>query len=681
MPDKEYGRFFYNLDIGTVPKRVSSFIDKCRDFAIKHSSQVFILNSILGMKESSYDYDKGFVVVFPKCKLLFLNYGEVKHPKFDEFIDDFIEDIGYQSKKYSYTKLVDRPRIWRNRFVETSELDDECSIEEIVADIGLTDKQLQRDVDFIVSLVTGSINDVSKKEKEYSENLLAQIKDRIILFDGEQSRFIYDRLPDRLVTVQGMAGTGKTELLLHKLRELYVSEPDCTIAFTCYNKVLANDLRTRRVPGFFNFMKVEEQIKWNERLFVMPSWGSQSVANSGLYSFICNKYKIPFLPFGNGRTFTYVIKEALAHLDSMKDLQPCFDYILIDEKQDFDDKFLELCQKICRRQVIAVGDIFQNIFDLDKKDNIAANFLLNTCYRTDPKTLMFAHAAGMGLYEPKRITWLKDEGWKACGYRLERVGRNITLSREPIRRFEDLNDAGIENIVLKTAPLESFEKVIMETIREIKTKFEDVTPDDIGIVFLESQTKNYDMITRLQTLLFNEFGWDTALGYESKARIADRMFISNRNNVKGLEFPFVICMARNSIGSHISTRNSIYMMLTRSFISSYLIINEQDGLKDTFSKAIKDIIKHEQMRIIEPKPDEIMDADKLNNLKLTQSKSQNEIMEMILDKHDDLTKLEKRKIKEITLATVGKSTNHEKIKMLIDNHVIIHREVLAYEDV
>lgn len=57
-----------------------------------------------------------------------------------------------------------------------------------------------------------------------------------------------------------------------------------------------------------------------------------------------------------------------------------------------------------------------------------------------------------------------------------------------------------------------------------------------------------------------------------KLKKKDTLFISNRNNVKGLEFPFVICFMQGKLTDNLQTRNSIYMMLTRSFITSYFIV-------------------------------------------------------------------------------------------------------------
>lgn len=97
-----------------------------------------------------------------------------------------------------------------------------------------------------------------------------------------------------------------------------------TIAFTCHNVILADSLK-KRVPEFFNFMKVEEQIQWEKRLWVMRSWGSYGNPNSGVYSYICNHYNIPFSRFSYGN-FEYLLEEIPKHMDD-KDLSFCEDLL------------------------------------------------------------------------------------------------------------------------------------------------------------------------------------------------------------------------------------------------------------------------------------------------------------------------------------------------------------------
>lgn len=46
-----------------------------------------------------------------------------------------------------------------------------------------------------------------------------------------------------------------------------------------------------------------------------------------------------------------------------------FDYILVDESQDFPEVFFEVCKKVVRHKVYMAGDVFQDIFDSVKRRN------------------------------------------------------------------------------------------------------------------------------------------------------------------------------------------------------------------------------------------------------------------------------------------------------------------------
>ena len=103
----------------------------------------------------------------------------------------------------------------------------------------------------------------------------------------------------------------------------------------------------------------------------------------------------------------------------------------------------------CYKNVVyTAGDIFQDIYDRTIIKSVSSDYLLNKCYRTDPKTLMFAHAVGMGLYEIPVIRWLEDEEWISCGYKVSRINNKIKLSRTPLIRFEDLDTSQIKSIEL-----------------------------------------------------------------------------------------------------------------------------------------------------------------------------------------------------------------------------------------
>ena len=72
---------------------------------------------------------------------------------------------------------------------------------------------------------------------------------------------------------------------MHKLKDLYVKNEDAVFGFTCFNKILSRKLK-ERIPEFFNFMKVEQQIDWN-KLLCVSAWGNYGNEYSGIYRYIC----------------------------------------------------------------------------------------------------------------------------------------------------------------------------------------------------------------------------------------------------------------------------------------------------------------------------------------------------------------------------------------------------------
>lgn len=642
------------------------FLEEIERFSEENLKQTYVIDKPLGEKKYNYKYKDAIVLLIPKYKIIFIDFNEERESdEFLDYIEDFIEDLGYISDKYEYKKILGRPRVWKEKYFKHVNYEDikNRNIEDVIDEFKLNIKEEERNGEFIISLLTGSINDVDRLGKDYPKLLLDKIKQKIILFDGDQTKFIYQEPDRKRITIQGLAGTGKTELLLHKLKDLYVNDKDTKIVFTCHNRILAESLKVR-IPEFFNFMKVQEQIKWNERLWAINGWGSGKDKNSGLYSYICNHYNIPFERYSYNITFDSVCKRALDNILKLENFSPCFDYILIDESQDFTESFFKLCEKVTKNTVYIAGDIFQNVFDEQIVSNVTPDFLLNKCYRTDAKTLMFAHALGMGLFEEK-LRWLTDEEWEACGYIIDKKNGNYNLSRKPLRRFEDLSEKDIKSIKLISSENDYYISNILDILEEIVNKNPTVTPDDIGIIFLENINTNYQLTNKLEILISKRFGWDVNIGYETKTKIKNTLFISNRNNVKGLEFPFVICIMQSKLRPDLQQRNSIYMMLTRSFITTYFIIPKSNGdLVADLQNGIDAINKTGVLTVKEPSEEE---KERLRNAIINKNKinqSHYDYVEEIMDEIN-ITKDKREKLHKMIEYLCKDEFDRDKIREII----------------
>jgi len=586
----------------------AALIDNLVDYAENNKELIYVLDKPLTDQRYDYDYKNALILLIPKCKVTIINYGP-SGADYDNFLEDVIEDLGSISDKYLYKEIIGRPRTWRSALIESEiSYNDIFEIDALLDQIKLRDAAENKKVELLISLFIGSINDVDRVKETVPVTNLDKVKQKIQLFDGDQTRFVYQKLAKKRIIIQGLSGTGKTELLLHKLKDLYIIDSNSRIFFTCHNKILADSLRNR-IPTFFNFMKVEQQIEWNSRLWCVNAWGSSSNPNSGAYRFICAFYGIPFNPYSYTMSFSLACKIAVSNL---KERFPkgvpnsALDYMFIDESQDFDENFFELCELVTKENIYVAGDIFQSIFDEKISSSIDPDFLLGKCYRTDPKTLMFAHALGMGLFDDQKLRWLEKKEWKDCGYNVS-IDKDayFHLSREPIRRFEDLTDDFDSIELVPITSTESLSDSVLTILQKIIKENPTVGPDDVGIIFLDQSKAIYDYANALSSKVQRKLEWNINKAYESKEKITDTLLISNRNNVKGLEFPFVICITLR-ISNSSSYRNSLYTMLTRSFIKSYFVIpnSATSGLTRKMQEGLKTILETQTMIIKEPSESE-----------------------------------------------------------------------------
>lgn len=609
MATKETSYFFSNIEKDTSS---AIAIDTLTQLSIEKSAQIFLINKPLSDDKYEYSEDSAIILI-PKHKIIFINF-KLEQSKFADYQEDIIEDISSISDKFRYKEVIGRARSWRDKLF--SVYNKEINQHELISFLStqtIKDPIDQRNCELIISLLTGSINDIDRIKDKLPETLLDKIKQKIILFDGDQTRFIYKQLPQKSISIQGLSGTGKTELLLHKIKDIYTKEEGKRILLTCHNKVLADNL-SKRIPDFFNFMKVEKQIEWNEKLMCVHAWGSSSRPFSGAYRYICHFYKLPFFPYSPSQTFGGIITIALKKIREIKKEETshfryAFDYILIDESQDFPKEFIELCTLIAKEKVFVAGDIFQSIFETKSNSSIEPDFLLSKCYRTDPRTLMFAHSLGMGLFEKEKLQWLDDRNLESCGYIVKRKDRELYLTREPLRRFEDLKTESFDSAKItnfETTTTFDLENKILDIIINLRTENPTVEPDDIAVIMLDVRNESYTLSDNLAIRIQRDLGWKVNKAYESKKKEPNTLFISNRNNVKGLEFPFVIVLTAN-ITSGRSYRNALYTMMTRSFLQSHLIIyrsTNQDLIKN-LENGLTEIMKHGYIHVIEPTKEEI----------------------------------------------------------------------------
>ena len=141
------------------------------------------------------------------------------------------------------------------------------------------------------------------------------------------------------------------------------------------------------------------------------------------------------------------ISESL--LDSVKYNLNIYDYVFLDEAQDFGINFFHLALKSLKEngKLIYAYDEMQTLGD-DKKsvptkleifgDKDCKDIDLRTCYRTPKEILVTAHALGLGIYrdvENPIVNMIEDiKVWESIGYEVVdgklKYGSYVKLDRK-----------------------------------------------------------------------------------------------------------------------------------------------------------------------------------------------------------------------------------------------------------
>lgn len=211
------------------------------------------------------------------------------------------------------------------------------------------DKCYSREIiEGVVSSLEASAAIIKPKERIIDEqtgkntkaNLLKTIETKIARFDDEQ-RYSALSLLEGPQRIRGLAGSGKTIILCLKAASLHMKYPNATILYTFYTKSLY-DYIVQLITRFY--MKLTDgQIPDFNKVQVLHAWGGNQVP--GVYYVACKNNGIVPLTYtdaiGNGNPFSYICKRFID--DTKNNARKMYDYVLLDEAQDFEPPFYQLC--------------------------------------------------------------------------------------------------------------------------------------------------------------------------------------------------------------------------------------------------------------------------------------------------------------------------------------------------
>ena len=165
----------------------------------------------------------------------------------------------------------------------------------------------------------------------------------IAVLDIEQEK-VAIQIPPGPQRIRGLAGTGKTVLLAQKAANIHRNFPDKKILFTFNTQSLYNQSKAL-ISKFYRYHS-DEDPDWN-MLHVRHAWGGK--ARPGVYSDLCARQGQLPLDFQSAKSvdpeqpFRACCKHALA----LKVI-PEYDYLLLDEAQDFPTEYFRMLYALSR---------------------------------------------------------------------------------------------------------------------------------------------------------------------------------------------------------------------------------------------------------------------------------------------------------------------------------------------
>lgn len=470
-------------------------------------------------------------------------------------------------------------------------------------------------------------------EENTKGGMLNQLEKEIAIFDNEQKYASLSDLngPQR---IRGLAGSGKTVILCMKAAALHLRYPEKKIMYTFMTKSLYDYIELL-ITRFYKLMGDGSLPDFKESILIRHSWGGKNLA--GVYYEACQDNSLQPLNFteasrkANGNdVFDYICQDLLDRTKGK--LKSKYDYVLIDEAQDFRPSFYQVCRELTQNDNLVWGyDNLQNIFDVEIQNTMETfsneygaegidlrilrenhpemnnDVVLPKSYRNAREILITAHALGFGIYNNQLIQMFENnQHWEDLGYKVEcgdsKIGDNMVISRPQENSPLTISNKQSFEQLINLHSAEDFDSEIEWVVNEIYREIneEKLRPEDIVVISLDDRNaKLYLNEIEKSLAKKNIFSFNLSDNFYSKGFIReDAVTLSTVYKAKGNEAGLVFivgCDVFENAIDDIRMRNRVFTAFTRS--KGWLRISGIDMRNSQLFKEIN-MVKDNELKLI-----------------------------------------------------------------------------------
>lgn len=565
----------------------------------------------------------------------FRNYAHKIKSKLEDPIIDFTKDVPVHI-------IYIFPYVMKSIFEKLHLKQDEKLLfgEEIDLALPALDTPLEEhNYSLLVSIIQNA-SIINRTSNIYVDEPAQNMFEAIELNNKKIAQFDYDQMAasltitDKSERIRGLAGSGKTVLLAMKAARLHKRFPDKKIAFIFYTKSLYNQANNL-IRKYYNQI-ADDEPNW-ENLKVLHSWGG-ATTGEGFYSYVCKEHGIIPKTLRQGDLVSNC-KELLDRTD----LRPLFDFILIDEAQDFPLEFFLLVERMARapKKVVIAYDELQTTNDIHIPEfeelfgstggtpNITLepqhDYILKKSYRNTLDVLLTAFSFGFGFYH--NITQIIQDTttWEALGFECKSElipGNEVVIHRPKQNSPNSISDFYPEEKPVSFQIYVSQEEQSLDIAKKIQKLMREQKVRATDIMVIDIKMNKYKVLNDIQYYLQSMEISSHIPGVVSDSRdfyVDGYVTLTTPRNAKGNEVPVVFVIGCEDIydkasrGAQRQARNFMFISITRS--KGWAFLSAVGRVKTAFSDEYKKIQKNlPNMKFLYPSEDVIKELAKIDFL-------------------------------------------------------------------
>ena len=367
----------------------------------------------------------------------------------------------------------------------------------------------------------------------------------------------------------------------------HLRDPDARILYTFSTKSLYQHIQ-RLVTRFYRQYD-DRDPDWT-RLRIMHAWGGRK---SGVYFDACIASGVEPMRYPDAITRGKdAFDVAVSRLLQSASITPEYDYVFIDEGQDFPASFIRLCVSLAKdSRVVFAYDELQTIFQVtvptlqeivgkngsnDGAVEFSEDVTLYKCYRNPREIIVCAHALGFGIYSSRIVQMMENrEHWVDVGYNVLKgdftEGSSTVIERPIENSLPTISENETPDQIVQAFSFNTFAEEINQVVASIQRDIQEgLRPEDVLVVAVDDRNaRNY---LSLLSEKLSEFSIDVNNIHADPFGVKDfqkegRVTLSTVHKAKGNEAFMVYVVGVDSLFKTYAgprERNMLFTAMTRA---------------------------------------------------------------------------------------------------------------------